>query len=103
MRFGFKPVAAFALLAVALGCAACQKQITIESHSDTTDLKVDGEKIGDLMQDETKKVDVPAVGSFEITWTNYDDEHQSETLWGENISDGDTWHLYHGYGSFDEW
>lgn len=93
---GLFAVAAFA-------CVSCKKEITIQCHSDTHNLKVDDKKIGTLDSGDTKDVEVPGVGSFLIKWTNYDDEAQSETLWGENIEDGAVWHLYHAYGSFDEW
>jgi hypothetical protein len=91
------------VLAIGLMSIGCDQEITIQCHSDTTNLKVDGETIGDLGSGESTDVSVPTTGSFLIKWTNYDGEAESETLRGRNVEEGAVWHLYHAYGSFDEW
>ncbi len=83
--------------------SGCEKEITIQCHSDTTNLKVGDENIGTLLQGEQKDVGVKAVGKTLVKWTNYDGEAQSETLAGADVEEGAVWHLYHAYGSFDEW
>jgi len=103
MKTGRRLLVAVGFVIAALACVACKKEITIQCHSDTTNLKVDGENVGDLTAGDSEDVEVPGVGSFLIKWTNYDGEAESETLFGENVEDGAVWHLYYSYGSFDEW
>ena len=94
---------AFFLLAAALCLAACEKDITVQCHSDTTNLKFEDEYMGALLAGETRTVPVKSMGTTLVTWTNYDNEAQSEEIYGADVEDGKVWHLYHGYGSWDEW
>ncbi len=91
------------LVVAAMVVLGCKKEITIQCHSDTTDLKVGDENIGTLLAGDQRDVEIRGVAETLVKWTNYDDEAQSETIQGVDVEDGEVWHLYHAYGSFDEW
>lgn len=91
------------LISSLLWLTACEDEITVQCHSDTTDLKFEDEYIGTIAAGETRTVPVKTMGSTLVTWTNYDNEAQSEEIYGRDVEEGKVWHLYHGYGSWDEW
>jgi hypothetical protein len=91
------------LSSMLVGLSGCRKEITIQCHSETTNLKVGDETIGYMAAGAQEDVEIKGLGRTLVKWTNYDGEAESETIYGEDVEDGAVWHLYYGYGSFDEW
>ena len=91
----------FVLLASSI--AGCEKEIVVRCHSECTNLKFGDEKVGTMYEGEEKKVSIPSTGKTLVKWTNYDDGSESDEIRGSEAEDGKVWHLYYGYGSWDEW
>lgn len=90
-------------LFLVLFIAGCEKDIVVRCHSDCTNLKFEDESIGTMSSGEERTVPVKALGTTLVTWTNYDNGSESDEIVGVEAKDGKVWHLYYGYGSWDEW
>jgi hypothetical protein len=83
--------------------AGCEKDIIVQCHSDCTNLKFEDEDIGVMLSGEERTVPVKSLGTTTVTWTNYDNGSESDEISGVDAEDGKVWHLYYGYGSWEEW
>ncbi len=90
-----------ALIVMVLTVGSCTKDMTIFCHAETTDLKVDGKKLDDMVPGDEVDVEVPGVGTFVISWTNRHGAPDSETIEGRDVEEGAIWHLYTGYGEYE--
>jgi hypothetical protein len=81
-----------------------QKEIIIRCHSECTKLTFDEDMVvGTMHTGEEATVSIRIAGNIPVTWTNYDNGAVLDEINGDDAEDGKVWHLFYGYGAFEEW
>ena len=79
------------------------KEIIVHCHSECTNLKFDDDiVVGTMLAGEEISVPIRSSDNTTVSWINYDHGMEFDEIGASEIEDGRTWHLYYGFGLFEE-